>query len=675
MKKKTVLFLFLGFIYIFTGCVFDDDDDPDTHYNLQLLHFSDIDGNEDLALNNLDEFSSVVDGFRKDEKYGKSTLLVSSGDNIIPGPRFYAAEQDEVSDLTGSNEPGHADIAFLNELEIAASAIGNHELDAGPGEFADAVKADNSSQKAKFPHLSVNIDFSRDNDFGPGKDVEIGVEGDLADLNAGKIAKSTIVEINGESIGIVGAVTPDLPQITTTGDLVVTPSGNWTNKELAAIIQPSVDLLTAKGVNKIILLAHMQQLSVEKELAELLNDVDIIVAGGSNTLLADDNDKLLPGDKPADTYPLKFKSPKGETVLVVNVDGDYKYIGRLVTPFDKDGKIISSKLDSKLNGAWAATASNAAELGGTPDKELIEIRDAVKSVINSQYGNVVGYTKVYLDGRRSQVRTEETNLGNLTANANLWYANLLSDEIVDVSIKNGGGIRTEIGTAVIPPGSTDPSETKLLPPQASQETGTSEGAVTEGHLRAALRFDNGLTCLTATASELKDIMEHAVAAISDGATPGQFPQIAGMRIAADPSKPPRTSQNTGSRIIELVTLNPDLTDKDIIVKNGVIQGNPQRTFRLVTLNFLANGGDSYPFDLLTNPARTNLYLGQGYGDPADFPDETLENDPGKNNDFSKTGGEQDALAEYFMENFPSYDKAYDKEETDGTQDSIIKIIQ
>lgn len=53
----------------------------------------------------------------------------------------------------------------------------------------------------------------------------------------------------------------------------------------------------------------------------------------------------------------------------------------------------------------------------------------------------------------------------------------------------------------------------------------------------------------------------------------------------------------------------------------------------------------------------------------------FQNDPGKNNDFSKTGGEQDALAEYFMENFPSYDKAYDKEETDGTQDSIIKIIQ
>ena len=32
---------------------------------------------------------------------------------------------------------------------------------------------------------------------------------------------------------------------------------------------------------------------------------------------------------------------------------------------------------------------------------------------------------LYLDGRRSQVRTQETNLGDLTADANLWYANLL----------------------------------------------------------------------------------------------------------------------------------------------------------------------------------------------------------------------------------------------------------
>ena len=677
MKRKLVLFFIIGLLFVFSGCVFDDDNDNngrETVFNLQLLHFADIDGDEDAALNNIEKFSAVVNGFRIDSQYGKSTLLVSSGDNIIPGPRFYAAEQDAVKNITGSDEPGHADIAFLNELGVAASAVGNHELDAGPGEFADAVKADNGSQKAAFPFLAANIDFSKESDFGDGKDVEIGVDGDLDIILAGKVAKCAATIVNGEVIGLVGASTPDLLNITSSGSLKVTPQGSWTNKLLAQEIQKSVDILTEKGVDKIILLAHMQQISIEKELAALLNDVDIIVAGGSNTLLADGNDKLMAGDTADDTYPLEFKSPKGDPVLVVNVDGDYKYLGRLIAPFDKDGKIITSKLDSKLNGAWASTAENAASLGGTADTELVGIRNAVKQVISAQYGNILGYTKVYLDGRRANVRTQETNLGSLTAAANLWYANLLSNETVDISIKNGGGIRTEIGTAAVPPGETDLSNVTLLPPQASAETGTPEGAITEGHLRATLRFDNGLTCLTAMGAELKDIMEHSVAATADGGSPGQFPQIAGIKIVYDAGETARTVQNTGTRIRELVILNEDMTDKEIVVQNGAVAGDPARKFRLVTLNFLANGGDSYPFETLSVPDRTSLYSGAGSGDAMDYPDETLADDPGKNTLFSKTGGEQDALAEYLLVKHPDYSTAYNNAETSAENDFLIKPL-
>ena len=89
---------------------------------------------------------------------------------------------------------------------------------------------------------------------------------------------------------------------------------------------------------------------------------------------------------------------------------------------------------------------------------MIAIRNAVQEVIRSQFGYVVGYTNVYLDGRSSKVRTEETNLGNLSADANLWYANELSEKTVHLSLKNGGGIRTGIGSALVPPGVTDYSK-------------------------------------------------------------------------------------------------------------------------------------------------------------------------------------------------------------------------
>jgi hypothetical protein len=44
------------------------------------------------------------------------------------------------------------------------------------------------------------------------------------------------------------------------------------------------------------LLAHMQQLEIEQELAQRLVGVDIVVGGGSHTRLFDDNDRPRDGD-------------------------------------------------------------------------------------------------------------------------------------------------------------------------------------------------------------------------------------------------------------------------------------------------------------------------------------------------------------------------------------------
>lgn len=634
----------------------------ETVFTMQLLHFADIDGNEERALQAVENFSALIHAFRNDNMYGDSTLIVSSGDNIIPGPRFYAAEQSAVRSVTGSNEPGHADVAFLNAMGVQASAMGNHDLDAGPGELADALSAESGGgaefSGASFPYLSVNLDFSTEGDF----EGMLGTDGNTVEELAAKVAGYAVARVNGETVGIIGASTPLLDTITSTGGITVKPSSGDVS-ELAEIIQSAADSLKGMGVNKIILLAHMQQISVEKELAGMLEGVDVIVAGGSNTRLGDNTDTLFPGDDGFDdTYPLLTKDAGGDPVAIVNVDGDYKYLGRLVVGFDDMGVINTDSLDPQLNGAWASSDDNVSMLGGDPIPELLAVRDAVQSVITSQFGNVLGYTDVYLDGRRSQVRTQETNLGNLSADANLWYANQLSEDRVHVSLKNGGGIRTEIGAAVVPPGTVDYSQATLTAPPANETTGTAEGAVTEGHLRATLRFDNGLVTLKVTAAELKMLLEHGVSATGPGATPGQFPQIGGMTMAFDPELEP------GSRITEVSVLNEDGGVLDNVVQNGEIQGDESRTFRLVTLNFLANGGDSYPFDGLSDPQRINLYEGMGFGEETDYPDAELGNDPGSNSSFSYTGGEQDALAEYLLAFHSRPSDAYSQAETDRADD-------
>ena len=654
-------------------------------FTLQLLHYADVDGNESVALDAVDEFSGVVNGLKNDSKYGSNTLLVTSGDIMIPGPRFYASENNKVRGVTGSNEPGHLDIFFANKMGVDVASVGNHELDAGPGELYDAAFSSESRNGvnfpgSEFPWLATNIDFSQDDDFKNA----IGQDGESISKLHSKVAKYAVTEVNGETIGLIGAVSPTFPTITSTGSLVFTPSNNWTNQDLAKEIQKSVDSLKSMGVEKIILLSHMQQLSVEKSLAKLLDGVDIIVAGGSNTRMGDSNDVLYSSSLTSDasfdeTYPFLTTDASGDPVAVVNVDGDYKYLGRLVVEFDKDGKLITSSIDKNVSGAFASISSNISAVGGKSNQKVIEARDSVLAVIDAQYQNIVGYSSVYLDGRRGQVRTQETNLGNLSADANLWYANQLNpsnDDPVLVSIKNGGGIRTEIGTSKLPPGKNDPADMEFFAPE--------DNAVTEGHLRATLRFNNGLVRLTLTAKELKDVMEHAFSGVAPGATNGAFPQISGMSVVYNPTgKPSQVSKLEGSngddsivvttpgeRVVRIIITNAD-GSTTTIVENGKLMVSPTMPINVVTLNFLANGGDGYPFTIANfTKRRINYYDGKGYGENVDFPDGVLTNDPGKSTDISSTGGEQDAIAEYMLANYPK-SSPYAEEETDSKDDKRI----
>jgi 2',3'-cyclic-nucleotide 2'-phosphodiesterase (5'-nucleotidase family) len=558
---------------------------------------------------------------------------------------------------------------------LQVSAIGNHDLDGGPGTFAGIIQSDtNGWAGAQFPWLSTNLDFSTDSAVS-GLIGENGVE---ASQQPGKLASSAVITVAGEKIGFVGAVTPTLASITSTGNIGIAPANNDLDA-LAAEIQPAVDALSAQGINKIVLLAHMQQISVEKGLATRLSKVDVIVAGGSNTLLADGNDALHPGDVAADNYPLLFSSPQQEPVLVVNVDGDYKYLGRLVVDFDEQGRILTSLLDPALNGAWASLSAVATTLSAEPIAAVTSVANTLKSVLSSKDGNVAGFTTVYLEGRRSGVRAEETNLGNLTADANLWYARQAEPEVT-ISLKNGGGIRAAIGQIIAPPGSTDASAVTLLPPQANSFK--AEGGVSQLDIETSLAFNNRLSMITVTAAELRDIMEHAVAGANPGATPGSFPQIGGMRFSFDSSRTARSgddsnqaTSSTGQRLRSLVVTLPGGSE-DVIVADGTLLGDSQRTFRLVTLNFLVSCvadtsgaaadscGDGYPFKGLANPARKDLEV--------DF--SAAAYDPGKSS-FAGAGSEQDALAEYLSEFHGSANAAFSAAETSAEQDTRIIRVQ
>ncbi|MFN3581444.1 MAG: bifunctional metallophosphatase/5'-nucleotidase [Pseudomonas sp.] len=620
-------------------------------FSLQLLHFADVDGGGTAAMFNVDQFSALVSHFR--DEMPDNTLLVSSGDNYIPGPIFQASQDPRMAAVVGVPGEGRGETQIQNKLGLQVSAVGNHDLDTGPAGFADIISADGSYPGAEYPYISSNIDFSTDTNTAS----LVVTSGQEASTVPGKLSSSVVVTVDGEKIGLVGAVTPTLPSITSVGNLGILPAGYTMDDvgldALAAVIQEEVDALTDMDINKIILLSHMQVLNVERGLATRLNDVDIIVGGGSNSILANGLDILREGDTAVDHYPVAYTSPNNQPVLLVNTDADYKYLGRLVVNFDADGVIIENSIDPADSGAWAATNSMVSMLGAEPIPEVVEVADVIREILGELDGNAFGITQVFLDGRRDFVRSRETNLGNLSADANLWYGQQMDlTRPPLISVKNGGGIRAPIGQITSPAGSTSADDIVLLPP-AGNDFGKPEGGISQLDIQTAFAFNNGLALVTMTAAELRDLMEEMLK--------GNFTHTAGVRVEFDRSRPARSAGDTnlgaatdGQWVRRMeVLVDPDATNPaerwDLIVENGALVGDASRSFRVIALDFLAacaaaldspfytpNCGSAWPFNGLQNAQFTSL-----------LQDELAARDPGRA-DFSNTGGEQDAFAEYLQ---------------------------
>lgn len=604
-------------------------------FRLQLFHLADQEG-AISALDNAPRLSGVLNALRAQDidldgiPGFTNTLTLSSGDAWIPG-LFYGASAQAYGAV------GRGDVLIQNALGVQAIAFGNHEFDQGTVVLRDLIRPNAAVgyPGTAFPYLSGNLDFSTDINLA-GLVVPAGQA-----PQTNSITSSVVFNVNGESVGVVGATTPWLRTISSPGGVGVAPapfSGVPTAAELdalAAEIQADVDALIAAnpGLNKVILLAHMQQISIEQALAERLRHVDIIVAGGSNTRLFDSNDTARPGDSTQGVYPIFKTDADGKPVAVVNTDGTYKYLGRLVLDFDASGVIIPASYDPSLSGAFRTDAAGVEALNAEAfiDARVQEVVDNLRAVIVAQESEWFGVSEVFLNGNRNPgVRSEETNLGNLTADANLAYARRIDPGVV-ISLKNGGGIRNSIGQSTIPTGSVT-GVPELLPTAAVFDAQGNvvkpEGGISRNDIANALSFNNGLSLVSVSPGELKALIEHGIAA---GINQGRFPQVGGMAFSYDLSRP------AGSRVVNLAIQDEAGNDLDVVVRNGAVVGDPARSFRMVTLDFLASGGDGYPFAALSNPDRVNITQ------PGGAPRTGVAT-------FAADGSEQDSLAEFLAAN-------------------------
>jgi len=245
------------------------------------------------------------------------------------------------------------------------------------------------------------------------------------------------------------------------------------------------------------------------------------------------------------------------------------------------------------------------------------------------------------------VRTEETNLGNLTADANLWYARQVDDEVL-VSIKNGGGIREPIGRVVV---EGDDSEPRFEPPAADPSIGKPEGGVSQLDAASALRFNNDLAIISVTREKLLEVLEHAVAASAPDVTAGQFAQVGGIQYSFDWSQP------AGERLQSAAIVGDDGETLDVLAVDGRLVGSPDELVKVVTLGFLADGGDGYPLGEGAYQQRIDLV--EAFSDDGLFT-------------FADAGTEQDAFAEY-MAAFHA-ETPFGEVETPASEDTRIQNL-
>jgi alkaline phosphatase len=492
-------------------------------------------------------FKTVVDNLRAEAASDNGvfdsdgTLTLSSGDNFLAGPEFTASLDNGP---LGSRT--YFDAIALTEIGYDAIQLGNHDFDFGPEVLADFIPQVNTTDP---PYLAANLDFSNE----PSLD---------ALVTSGRIAPSTIVNVGGTEIGIVGAVTEELSTITSTGDVII-------NQVLSAV-QSEIDLLRGAGVEKIVLISHLQSINEELALIPQLSGVDVVIAGGGDELLANPGDLLIPGDTfdPDRPYPLIAQNADGNNVAVVTTPGEYKYAGRLRVAFDASGNLID------WDGGPIRVAGGAEPDAVAPDPFLqANVVEPVAAFVADLGDQVIGESEVDLDGTRDNVRTDETNQGNLIADALLWQANQSAAAaglpLADIALQNGGGIRNN----------------QIL--QA--------GPITELDTFDMLPFSNFVTVVESiSASQLKEIMENAVSRVEDGS--GRFAQVSGMSVVYDLRGQPQQLSVADSSVItpgsriRSITLN----DGTELVKNGiVVPGAP--SVNVATIDFLARGGDQYPF--------------------------------------------------------------------------------
>lgn len=323
-----------------------------------------------------------------------------------------------------------------------------------------------------------------------------------------------IKEVDGLKVAIVG-LTDDGSKATThfsnTQDIEF--HDQWeVGQEVVAQADAEADV--------VILLAHLH--GANNDVPTKIDGIDMEIGGGNDTF----------------GRPLNI-----EDTVVVNPGG----VGTCVNQTNlnvKDGEVLGYTFNQIILSS------------DVPEVEAVnDIIEDYQAELDAQMDEVIGQCASDIAWSSPLVRTQESPLGNLAADALRDYCD------ADIAIQNGGGIRA----------------------------GLTAGDVTVGDIFAMLPFDNKVTLVEVTGQTVWDALENGVSGYPE--TYGQFPQVSGIKYTFDGSKP------AGERIVSVTLADGTPLDMD-------------GWYTLACNDFMCGGGDGYTMFNVLNPENSDGHNGE-----------------------------------------------------------------
>jgi 5'-nucleotidase / UDP-sugar diphosphatase len=367
---------------------------------------------------------------------------------------------------------GQPDVECFNAMGVDALTVGNHEFDFGLQNFM------NLKQKARFPFLSSNI-----------------IKKDTKKLLCAPYVSFKLTD--KISVSIIGVTTKLL--LTTTRS---------ENVQAVDILDPVQTVARAfeevKDRGPVILLSHSKH-ETDRAIAAAVPELAAVIGGHDQILFS-------PFRKVGDV-PIFQAFEKG------------RYLGRIDLQIDP----ISKKARRVSNRYLPVTAEIKV------DPRIDGIIAGYRAKLDVRFKEVIGESKIFLDGERDRIRYEETNLGNFVTDLVREYSG------ARIALINSGSIRASLDA----------------------------GPVTLEDVFKTMPYANEIVVIELTGAEVMQALNRSVMGTREDED-GGFLHVSGIRF------------KVRGKAVEEVTVGQDQEP----LKPGLI-------YRVAISDFLASGGDGY----------------------------------------------------------------------------------